>query len=319
LSPEPGVFTLSLDTEIAWGTFDHGGLTRYARHFDQIRPVVRRLVSLLDAYNIPATWAFVGHLLLQRCQREKDGTIHPDVLRPRYDWFSADWHACDPATDIRRDPWWYGTDLLEMVVEAQSNHEIATHTFSHIVVDDPNCTPEIFRSQLQACADLHKKHGLPFQSIVYPRNKVALLDVLPPFGISAYRGPAKRWYSRLSPPLVKAFRLMDHSLPFPPPTYGLGEIRTESPTNVPASMFYMPRDGFRRAIPIWARVQKAKLGLGRAAARGELFHLWFHPFNLASDPHLFDGLAEILAFASELRSSDQLRILTMAQVAAAAQ
>jgi hypothetical protein len=78
-------------------------------------------------------------------------------------------------------------------------------------------------------------------------------------------------------------------------------------------MFYMPRDGFRRLIPIASRVAHARRGLHAAADRGEMFHLWFHPFNLGSDMHLFDGLERIFQFVNGLRDDGMLEVLTMHQ------
>jgi peptidoglycan/xylan/chitin deacetylase (PgdA/CDA1 family) len=310
-----GIFVLSLDTEIAWGSFDEGGLRRYARHFDQERTVVKRLLTLLDRYQIPATWAFVGHLLLDRCSKLPDGTTHPDVLRPRYDWYSYDWHHCDPGTNVQSDPWWYAPDMVEMVLQAAVDHEIGTHTFSHIVADDPACTPEIFRSQIEACIVLHRALGLSIDSIVYPRNKVAFLDLLADLGIMVYRGKEQRWYTRLHPRLIKLFHMLDRTVPFVPTTYPLANLTEQRLVNIPASMFLLARDGFRRMIPIGSRVHQAKRGLFRAAAQGELFHLWFHPFNLASDMRLFDGLEEIFRCAAALRDQGRLATLTMRNTA----
>lgn len=319
MSDQPGVFVLSLDTEFAWGTFDQGGLQRYAHHFNQERDIIRQLLAILDKYHAPATWAFVGHLLLDHCERSAEGTTHPGVLRPRYQWYPHDWHHYDPGTDVHRDPWWYAPDALEMVLKAKTEHEIGTHTFSHIVVDDPDCTRAIFRSQIEACVELHHAWGLNLQSIVYPRNKIAFLDTLAELGITVYRGRERSWYEGHNPHLARAGHIADRTLAITPPTYSLAELPQGNLVNVPASMFYLARDGFRRLIPIASRVVQAKRGLRRAAARGELFHLWFHPFNLGSDPDLMAGFDAIIRYAYELRDRGQLTILTMQQTAQLAQ
>jgi hypothetical protein len=202
-----------------------------------------------------------------------------------------------------------------MVLNANTQHEIGTHTFSHIVVDDPDCTREIFRSQLKACVDLHKRYKLDLKSIVYPRNSIAFLDVLEECEITAYRGVERRWYSDLDPRLVSILRVLDRSLALTPRTYSLVGLTKNHLVNIPASMFFMPCDGWRGLIPIASRVRQAKRGLRRAARRGELFHLWFHPFNLASDPRLFVGIEEVLELARELRSGRELSIVTMRDAA----
>ena len=143
----PGHFLLSFDTELAWGSFDRDGLRRFGKFYAQTRPCLRRMLMLLETYRIPATWAFVGHLLLDRCRRE-NGTTHPDVMRPRHSWYPHDWHALDPGTDVDRDPFWYGTDMLESIRSSSMQHEVGTHTFSHVVFDDPACGEAVARSQL---------------------------------------------------------------------------------------------------------------------------------------------------------------------------
>lgn len=50
-----------------------------------------------------------------------------------------------------------------MVLNSKVHHEIGTHTFSQIVVDDPDCTRDIFRSQIAACVELHHRWGLNLQ------------------------------------------------------------------------------------------------------------------------------------------------------------
>lgn len=315
MSTNPGVFVLSLDTELAWGTFDQDGLRRFSRHFSQKRPIVRRLLDLFDRYQAPVTWAFVGHLLLRECCGQAGAPPHPQVLRPRYSWYPHDWHHLDPGSDLERDPWWYGADLLEQVLGAAMPHEIGSHTFTHIVVDDPACTREIVRSQLAACVEAHARYGLTIHSLVYPRNKIAFRDVLPEFGITVYRGRERRWYVDLDERLVRALHVIDRTLPLAPTTYPLDSLDEGALVNIPASMFYVARDGFRRAIPLASRVAQAKRGLLRAAERGELFHLWFHPFNLGSDLRLFDGLEQIYRFAAGLRDAGKLEIVPMCAAA----
>lgn len=313
----PAIFTLSLDTEIAWGTFDTPQFRSFAPHFDGYRPLIERLVALLDEAACPATWAFVGHLFLDACRRE-GGTTHPEVLRPGYAWYPHDWHDHDPGTDLATDPWWYGPDVLARVMASPVGHEIGSHTFSHIVVDDPACTADIVRSQLAACCALHAQHGLTLQSLVFPRNRIAHLEVLSELGLIAYRGREAYWYEGC--PVRRAHQLahlLDAAAACTPPTYPRSALRPNAHglVNVPGSLFLMPMDGIRRRIPARRRVVQSLRGLRRAVSRGELFHLWFHPFNLGSDPAMFAILAEILEAVAAARDAGDLVVRTMAQVA----
>jgi hypothetical protein len=82
--------------------------------------------------------------------------------------------------------------------------------------------------------------------------------------------------------------------------------------NIPGSMIYFPNHGFRRYIPMALRVKRAIKGLQAAARQKKIFHLWFHPTNLADDMEaMFSGLRAILARANAMRSRAELAILPM--------
>jgi hypothetical protein len=53
--------------------------------------------------------------------------------------------------------------------------------------------------------------------------------------------------------------------------------------NIPASMMYFPQHGRRRQIPASLRVRRALKGVDSAARERRIFHLWFHPTNLADE------------------------------------
>jgi|AntRauMinimDraft_4_1070384.scaffolds.fasta_scaffold02396_2 hypothetical protein len=84
MSDDKGVFTISLDTELAWGAFDKGNVDRYEDAYRNTPEVINRLCDLFDEYEIPATWAVVSHLL-ESC----DGD-HSDRLSPDFEWVD-DW------------------------------------------------------------------------------------------------------------------------------------------------------------------------------------------------------------------------------------
>jgi hypothetical protein len=84
-------------------------------------------------------------------------------------------------------------------------------------------------------------------------------------------------------------------------------------------MLLMHRSGLRRAVPASSRVAKADAGLRAAIRHGAVFHLWTHPFNLASDaPFMLGVLERILERAAALRQQGLLRIEPMAVIASRA-
>jgi peptidoglycan/xylan/chitin deacetylase (PgdA/CDA1 family) len=304
-----GIFILSLDTEIAWGTYTRADMRAFSPIFARYRGVLRQLIDLLDLYEVPATWAVVGHLFLQPGE-----PAPPGLEQPHYSWSDQpDWER---APDSSHPAWYYGPDVIELIRGARAAHEIGTHTYTHVIAGQPAVTPQILDSQLAACVAAHQANGLELRSIVYPWNEIAYTDRLADHGILAYRGEERNWYRGMPGPLGRLGHLLDRALAIPPPTYDLDGLRPKGEViNLPASQFLMAYDGVRRLIPTGARVRQARIGLDRASQEDRLFHLWFHPFNLGTSPAMFEALERILQEVARLRSEDGLRVMTMGQVA----
>lgn len=198
--PSKGVFTLSLDFELLWGTVDLHGPERFRRACEIEREVViDRLLDLLDEHRIPATWCILGHLFLSECRRS-GGLAHPELVRPRHRWVRGDWLQHDPCSDESRAPLFYGRSLVEKIRACRTPQEIGSHSFSHAIFSDEGCTREVAASELSASVEAAKHMGLELRSFAFPRNGVGHLDLLPQFGIRSYRGPAPRWHERREPP-----------------------------------------------------------------------------------------------------------------------
>jgi hypothetical protein len=310
---QKGSFMLSLDTELAWGGVHDRSYLRRSHLFEGTRNAIARLIVLLERYEIRATWAVVGHLFLDKCG-PVNGTKHYEVVRPTYSWMQGDWFDGDPCTNLENAPFWYAPDIVENILNCRTPQEIGCHGFSHIIAGDPGCSPECFESELKASQAAARQWGITLKSFVFPRNSIGHLDVLATNGFTSYRGVLPRWHDRLTGPAKRVGRMLDNTLPVPTTT--AMPQHTEGLWNLPATCFYLHREGWARRIPIGMRVQKANLGMRRAANDGSLFHLWFHPFNLASDPDgLLRGLESIFEEVARLRDSGKLENPTMGELA----
>lgn len=304
-------FVLSLDTEIAWGTFDKQGFVTYKYHLDNYRPLIDRLIRLLEQYSIKATWAFVGHLFLDKC----DG-LHQDVLTPKYSWFNNEnWHKYDPGTDLEKDPYWYGKDILQKVLGMKTKQEIGTHTFSHVIIGDKECTAEIAKSQIMSCIKLGKQSGVEIKSLVFPRNKIGFLEEIASCGIKTFRGIERKWYARKPAWLQPFLFASDCLMGIAPPVYRMEELSYQyDMLEIPASQFLTRYDGIRKFIPSWSRIIKARRGMKNAIKHNAIYHLWFHPFNLGSSEKMFSALEEILKYFSEERARGSIENSTMIEI-----
>src|SRR6185295_17282789 len=81
--------------------------------------------------------------------------------------------------------WYHATYVLKWIRATKTQHEIGTHTFSHIYTDDPTTTQAVWEADLANCLSLHQQLDLPLRSIVYPRNQIKYLRTLSKYGIIA--------------------------------------------------------------------------------------------------------------------------------------
>lgn len=306
--PSP-LFLLSLDTELAWGGFDKGGVERYGELYGGVREGVDNLLTLFQKYQIHATWAVVGHLFLESCSREGPDN-HNHVLQPEYRWYPEGWLSHDPYTDVERDPFFYAPDIVENIRACKVEQEIASHTFTHAILGDPECTAEVARSQIEAGI---QAAGGAVRSLVFPRNSIGHLDVAAACGIRAYRGNGDFWYGKRGP-VARAGHFLDQFLAIRSPVYSSIETAGEPPLyNFPASMFFPPRGGKWRGVPLGARVRKARRGIEAAIEKCAMFHLWFHPFNLSGSSELLDALEAILSTVADHAKQGRIRSTTMGE------
>jgi peptidoglycan/xylan/chitin deacetylase (PgdA/CDA1 family) len=296
-----GSVVFSLDAELGWGFHDYADPP-----LDRVeagRTGWRTLLDLFETHDVPATWAVVGHLLLEDC----DG-VHAD--HPSLDgWFAREQGEWRDRPDLR-----FGADLVEAVAEADAGHEIGCHSFSHVLFDDPRITREIARAELTAAIEVADRHGIEYASFVFPRNGVGYRDLLAETGFTCYRGDTATAESRIR---RTAEKLLTTAAP--------GRVELVEPTvdeyglvDVPPSLFCFGFEGTARtAIEALAEdpiVRQARHAIDRASRTDGIFHAWLHPNNLRTERDA-RRMASIIEYAARTRARTDLRIETMADVA----
>jgi peptidoglycan/xylan/chitin deacetylase (PgdA/CDA1 family) len=313
VSLDRGVFTLSLDFELIWGTLDLFGPERFRRACEIEREVIiDRLLALLAEFDIRATWCALGHLMLEGCAAE-NGLKHPEIVRPSHAWFKRDWFEHDPCAGESGDSIFVARSLIEKIQRCPVEQEIGCHSFSHVIFGDRGCSRETAESEVAACVDAAKKMGIRMRSFAFPRNQIGHLDVIRDHGFACYRGVEPSWHEKRNLPekIKRAARLFE-VLAMSEPPVSLPERDELGLWNIPGSMIYFPMHGLRRHLPSRWRVRRAIKGLNAAAHQKRVFHLWFHPTNLADETDaMFEGLRKIFEHASSLRERDELMILPM--------
>jgi peptidoglycan/xylan/chitin deacetylase (PgdA/CDA1 family) len=298
-----GTVVISVDAELGWGYHDHESLPSW---LDAARAGWLELVDLCDAYEIPTTWAFVGHLLLEDCDgRHSDHPLSPE-------WFARERGAWADRPDLR-----FGPDLVTAVRDADVKHELACHTFSHVPFGNPDVPRPVAEAEIETCLRLAAERDISLSSFVFPRNAVGHRDVLADYGFECYRGkrpdagsnlPLERQLSKLVggvtrpavPPLVDA--TIDE--------YGL--------VDVPASLYLFNFEGIGRRFVETIRddfvVRSVRRGLDAVAGTDRILHLWLHPNNLRTDSDV-DRLQRVFEAIRERSDAGDVNVETMGEVA----
>ena len=196
--PEPysSVVLISADFELAWAwryTKSHSdpllfALQKARRERSNIPPILK----LCEKFDVPITWATVGHLFQESCSREV-GAAHPDLLQLKsfenayWRFDGPDWFEHDPCTDVLKDPEWYCPDLIRQILSSSVKHEIGCHTFSHIDCRDSVCGEEIMKSELRRCIELASAFGVTLKSFVHPGHTIGNLNALAASGFTNFR------------------------------------------------------------------------------------------------------------------------------------
>jgi peptidoglycan/xylan/chitin deacetylase (PgdA/CDA1 family) len=303
-----GAVVISLDTELEWGF--HGFDLDHHLSADGVRERknIHRLLELFDREHAPITWAVVGHLFLDHC----DGN-HSALSRPSYSQTTEDWYRDDPGVNLKDAPLRYGQDIMDAIDTAKVGHEIATHTFSHVLCDRDGCSSEVLRDELRRCAELAQEKGYELTSIVFPRNGIDHLSTVADAGISIYRGRSSENVMRRTAVAGRYRKFVRFLAHCPPPVVAPVEVR-DGLWNLPASQYlpYGPFSTLTTALSVSPHVGRAKRAIQRAKRQGKIFHLWAHPHNF--DTGLIQDLKRILVFARE----KDVPILTMRDAVAGA-
>ena len=313
---DKGVFVISLDFELIWGTLDLFGPEGFQRACEIERErVIDELLSLFVEFEFPATWCVLGHLFLDRCEL-KDGIMHPQIIRPKHAWVEGDWFKhLKPHSEDEKSIF-LGRSLVEKIRSCSVPQEIGSHSFSHVIFADEGCSRETAMSEMKECVRLANEMGIELRSFAFPRNEVGHIEVLRETGFACYRGPEPNWYESPKVPesLKRILRLVDVLRAAKPPVV-LPEKTADGLWNIPGSAIYFPMHGVRRHIPLSLRVKRAVKGLNAAAQEKKIFHLWFHPTNMADEADaMFAGLRQILEHADALKERGELRYATMKEL-----
>ena len=136
-----GVVTLSIELELGRGTHDQAEYGHLSSDQSAETEALHRLLYLADRLNLPVIFDIVGHLFHDSCSGSHPGP-HPEL------WWDEDPGTCDDS-----DPLFYVPDLIREIRNRETDHELATHTYFHLLADE--ATAEELDDELATVDELH--------------------------------------------------------------------------------------------------------------------------------------------------------------------
>lgn len=297
-----GTFILSLDCEGLWGMADRPQAYEGSITAARLRWAYRTLLEILDRHDIPATFAFVG---LFASDREVFEELRPqlEASTPHRTWLAPALAAIDNGSSDG----WFLPETVEWV-QAAGRHEIASHSLTHLPFDGKAVTTIEQRFELQGMKTWGDRHDVALETLVFPRNGIAGEQLLPDYGLLAFRdhhrshpGAAGRIDN-----LAREFNIRQRS----------EQRAAESvPIRIPAGFFLNWRHGVRKVVPRSVTRHRFRSILGDASTSGGVAHLWLHPHNLITGLHQVRLLDQVLGDVRGFADGNMLELKTQAEYA----
>lgn len=280
-----GYFVISLDFELFWGIRDKLNKLSYGEEISKVWEVLPAILQLFEKYNVNVTFATVGFLFasnlaeLENYLPQKKPNYKNSILSPYYDLFHPRFN----------DEFYFAKKLISLI-KSYSNHEIATHTFSHYYCLEDGQNIETFEEDIKAAINIAKANNIEISSIIFPRNQVNqdYLKVCYELGIKSYRGNEENWYNSAEKEedellFKRLFRFLDSYFNISGNNcYSTDNIKSSIPYNIPASRFLRPYLNRLKYFE-YLKIMRIKKSMLFAAKKDKVFHLWFHPHNFINN------------------------------------
>jgi len=303
--------TFSLELELGWGLVQYNKLNALSPDRRAETESLERLLGLCDKLNIPLTINVVGHLLRDSPLSSYDGGHEPG-------WFEA-----TPTEDPEDSPEFYAPDLINRIKTASADHEICTHTFTHVECE--NISRETLRWELDNVLEAHDEFGLRSPvSLVPPRHSPPPRDILREYGIDIVRAPRKRAPNTTdaSNKFKLGIDILKGAQPITPPRIVEGVVETYC-TRYPSltapflpSGQLDPHPSFKIIPPSvrrWLHQRNMNATLSRAIERDSHAHFWTHLWETTNGQQ-WPQIEQFLQRVATARERDHVRIRTMRQL-----
>ncbi len=317
---EPGILLISLDFELFWGVRDCIPEGQCRERIEMVHTVIPRLVDLFELFDIHASFATVGMLMVRDFE---ELLRYSPINKPEYlDKNLSPYNGYLKNINGQNTNLHFAPALVQRIAQSPGL-EISSHTFSHYYCLAEGQGAAEFEQDLQAHIRLGSDQGIELKTLVFPRNQYnrQYLEICRKNGIRAFRGNESSWlYSarddKQETSLRRAFRLADAYINLSGHhTYGQNCIKRQIPLNFPSSRFLRPVNPRNKWLEE-LRLRRITSAMDYAAMHGEIYHLWWHPHNFGENTDAnFEFLEKILCHYRQLNRQYEFKSYNMAELA----
>ncbi len=317
-----GQFVISLDFEKFWGVFDSLSSEGYQKNISNVDTVIDRLLDLSNKYNIRLTFSTVGFLFNKN--KEEYLKNIPKSLPTYSDIKHNPYPLLDHIGNNQEDDNIHYAYKTLLKIKNEAKHEIGTHSYCHYYCLEKGQTTEQFEADLKMAKQVAKNIDVDIKSIVFPRNQVNddYLKICKEQGILSYRGVENHTIYKAKSkketkkPTYRIMRLSDSYINLTGShTFKFDDLNNNGMINIPSSRFLRPYNHKLRILePL--KINRVKKGMNKAAKKGELYHLWWHPHNFGNyiDEN-FNHLEQLFKHFKYLNEKRNFESVTMTELA----
>jgi len=294
-------FILSFDCEGKWGMADDPAMaSNNPINGDSLTKAYTQIFEILERHKIAATFALVG-LFAGGYEQYVDSRGELLDSEPHRDWLKVPERSF--ATGFQ-DGWFY-PELVNQI-KARGNHEIASHSFTHLPLHNGGVAEKSFLTELKFVNQWKAQNSVELSTFIYPRNQIKFEDRLSDFEYVGYRqcdiqnsAYANR-FQILQDECNIARNSDKHSV-------------STRPIAIPPGTFLNWRHGPRRVIPKWVTLKRWSNVLDHAVASGGVAHLWLHPHNLITARGQVELFEDAILRVAKAQNSGLIKSVTQAE------
>ena len=294
-------FILSFDCEGKWGMADDVAMaSNNPINGDSLTKAYTQIFEILERHKIAATFALVG-LFAGGYEQYVDSRGELLDSEPHRDWLKVPERSFAAGF---QDGWFY-PELVNQI-KARGNHEIASHSFTHLPLHNGGVAEKSFLTELKFVNQWKAQNSVELSTFIYPRNQIKFEEQLSNFDFLGYRqcdiqnsAYANR-FQILQDECNIGRKSDKHSV-------------STRPIAIPPGTFLNWRHGPRRIIPKWVTQKRWSNVLDHAVFSGGVAHLWLHPHNLITARGQVELFEDAISRVAKAQNSGLINSVTQAE------